>query len=153
MVTHIEGSAEDCNARATVGPPARKLFSRRHGTFGPRPRSTNDLNGMKSMIKPCMMSFSGAHQTHELLSRPVAPADGVLVVATRKTKNRPGGRHHRSVSEQNPDQKSNPDAANDAAFDRWLQEKLDILYGPVVDEPIPDEWLKIIEKFDKKNVK
>ncbi len=39
------------------------------------------------------------------------------------------------------------EAANDAVeqpFDRWLKTKLQMLYGPVVDEPIPDEWLQII---------
>lgn len=40
-------------------------------------------------------------------------------------------------------------AANDAdpAFDQWLQEKLQVLYGPVVDEPIPEDWLKIIQEL------
>jgi len=36
-----------------------------------------------------------------------------------------------------------------AAFDRWLHEKLEALYGPVVDEAIPDELRKILETFQQ----
>ena len=35
------------------------------------------------------------------------------------------------------------------AFDRWLREKLEALYGSVVDEAIPDELLKILETFQQ----
>lgn len=31
------------------------------------------------------------------------------------------------------------------AFDRWLNEKLVLLYNPVLDEPIPEDLLKLIE--------
>ena len=32
-----------------------------------------------------------------------------------------------------------------AALDRWLNEKLRVLYGPVLSEPIPDDLAQLIE--------
>jgi hypothetical protein len=32
-----------------------------------------------------------------------------------------------------------------AALDRWLNEKLRVLYGPVLSEPIPDDLARLIE--------
>jgi Anti-sigma factor NepR len=32
-----------------------------------------------------------------------------------------------------------------AALDRWLNEKLRMLYGPVLSEPIPDDLAQLIE--------
>lgn len=45
--------------------------------------------------------------------------------------------------------------ATEAAFDQWLREKLTILYGPVADEPIPDDLLKLLATFkqEKKDQK
>jgi hypothetical protein len=56
----------------------------------------------------------------------------------------------RCAGEQAPCERNK--AANDTEeqpFERWLNEKLQILYGPVVNEPIPEDWLRIIEKFEK----
>lgn len=46
-------------------------------------------------------------------------------------------------------QQTTADGSTDPAFDRWLRTKLETLYGSVVDEPIPDEMLKIIADFQK----
>ncbi|QNT68181.1 hypothetical protein [Defluviicoccus vanus] len=42
-----------------------------------------------------------------------------------------------------------PGSTTDVAFEEWLRQKLTILYGPVVDEPIPEELLKLIAGFQK----
>lgn len=41
----------------------------------------------------------------------------------------------------------------DAAFDRWLKEQLHRLYDEVLSEDIPDEMLRLIEKFNAPNAK
>lgn len=59
-------------------------------------------------------------------------------------------RHAGKDSEQVPCPQNK--AANDTyeqPFEHWLNEKLQLLYGPVVNEPLPEEWVRIIEKFDK----
>lgn len=37
-----------------------------------------------------------------------------------------------------------PKAASQAAIDRWLNEKLQMLYGPVLSEPIPEQLVQLI---------
>ena len=72
-------------------------------------------------------------------------------MAPPKTGHRHPGRCSGKEGENSPF--PNGPAANDAdpAFEQWLQEKLQILYGPVVDEPIPDDWLKLIQEIGKEN--
>ena len=71
-------------------------------------------------------------------------------MAPQKTRYRATRRTAGEKRKEGPCQQSEP--ANDAVeepFDRWLKGKLQLLYGPVVNEPIPDEWLRIIGELGK----
>ncbi len=71
-------------------------------------------------------------------------------MAPQKTRYRATRRTAGDERKEGPCQQGEP--ANDAAeepFDRWLKDKLQVLYGPVVNEPIPDEWLRIIGELGK----
>jgi hypothetical protein len=42
-----------------------------------------------------------------------------------------------------------PKPASDAAFDIWLQQGLHKMYDDIAGEPLPEEWLKLIEQDRK----
>lgn len=44
----------------------------------------------------------------------------------------------------NPTGKRSRKAAPDAAFDLWLQRGLHAMYDEVAQEPVPEEWLRLI---------
>jgi hypothetical protein len=96
------------------------------------------------------LTIEAMHYPQVLLSWVVPTADGSLIMAPQKPRYRADRSCDGKESEQSPCHQN--EAANDTdvqAFERWLNEKLEALYGPVVNEPIPEEWLRIIEKFDK----
>lgn len=71
-------------------------------------------------------------------------------MAPQKTRYRAARRTSGEERQEGPCQQGK--AANDTVeepFDRWLKDKLQVLYGPVMNEPIPDEWLRIIEDLGK----
>jgi len=71
-------------------------------------------------------------------------------MAPQKTRYRATRRTSGEGREEGPCQQG--EVANDTVeepFDRWLKGKLQVLYGPVVNEPIPDEWMRIIEDLGK----
>ena len=91
---------------------------------------------------------------HVLLLGLSGTADWIPVVGRGKQKsNGPNHRGQERGTPQNPVIAGGEASLTDTAFERWLREKLEILYGPVADEPIPDDLRKIIASFmdDKKD--
>lgn len=41
-------------------------------------------------------------------------------------------------------------SALEAGFDRWLDRQLHKIYDPVLDENVPDDLKKLLEKFDER---
>ena len=85
-----------------------------------------------------------------------ATKDWVVVKRRKKSK---GWHPEEKTQERRPEdgQAAKTGAARasstDAAFEGWLRQKLAILYGPVADEPIPEELLNLIAglKQEKKD--
>jgi len=41
-------------------------------------------------------------------------------------------------------------AAPDPAFERWLNRQLHGLYDPVLAEPLPDELMRLLDRFEER---
>jgi hypothetical protein len=41
-------------------------------------------------------------------------------------------------------------SASDRAFDRWLNRQLHGLYDPVLAEPLPDELMRLLDRFEQR---
>lgn len=42
------------------------------------------------------------------------------------------------------------DPSSERAFDRWLNRQLHGLYDPVLSEAVPDEIMRLVERFDER---
>ncbi|MFZ1415730.1 MAG: NepR family anti-sigma factor [Defluviicoccus sp.] len=100
------------------------------------------------------MQIAAMHFPHALSFSMISTAAEGAIVARNKKKT--AGRHGREAGGKRPFDDhvsaytsvvSHPPTG--PAFDRWLHEKLEALYGSVVDEPIPDELLKILGSFQQ----
>jgi len=64
-------------------------------------------------------------------------------MAGRDASSRPPDRTGVPLSEGKAGEQASPEI--DQAFDRWLTQGLHVLFDPVVDEPLPEDLLGIIE--------
>jgi hypothetical protein len=60
--------------------------------------------------------------------------------------NKTGGAAFHAAVTQNERMRARDLEPSAAALDHWLNEKLRMLYGPVLSEPIPDDLAQLIER-------
>ena len=69
----------------------------------------------------------------------------LLISAVWKADGLGMARHRNGAGEEGLGIRNGQGPESAGPFDRWLNEKLVLLYNPVLDEPIPEDLLKLIE--------
>lgn len=57
----------------------------------------------------------------------------------------------RSEPEGPPGKRPRKSAPSEPGFDRWLGRQLHRIYDPVLHEPVPDEFLRLLEGFETRD--